>query len=84
MPFNTRFVDNTFAIIKAQNFLTRQYKNKINSFGILEWNVDEPSKEVDFLDLTIWIGNGTILTKTHQKPNNLYQYIPPISAHPQG
>ena len=36
-----------------------------------------------FLDLTISIdGNGIISIKTHQKPMNLFLYIPPHSAQP--
>ena len=55
-----------------------------NDFGILKWECDEPRQSVDFLDLTITIVNGRIVTKTYQKKNNPYLYIPPHSAHPAG
>ncbi|KAL7523454.1 hypothetical protein ACHAWF_000528 [Thalassiosira exigua] len=58
------------------------FQEDINSFGILEWNIDEPSKQVDFLDLTLCIDCDRILTKTYQKPINLYRYITPTSAPP--
>ena len=37
---------------------------------------------VNFLDLTLTIKNGRIVTNTYQKAMNLHLYIPPISAHP--
>ena len=59
------------------------FKNEINNFGILEWEFEEPSKKVNFLDLTISIENEMIVTKTFQKALNLYQYLSPIiSNHP--
>ncbi len=59
-------------------------KRDYNDFGILKWNFITPSNSVDFLDLTIWIENDRILTRTYQKPNHPYLYIPPQSAHPPG
>jgi hypothetical protein len=58
----------------------------MNSFGEpghrLEWTSEPPSRTVDFLDLTIHIGDdGRITTKTFQKEMNLFLYIPPISSH---
>jgi hypothetical protein len=37
--------------------------------------------KADFLDLTLEIKNGCIVTKTYEKPTNLFLYIPPTSAH---
>jgi len=54
-----------------------------NNYDILTWDFDIiPSATVNFLDLTITINpNYRIQTKTYQKAMNLYQYIPPSSAH---
>ena len=48
------------------------FKKETNNFGILEWEFEEPSKKVNFLDLTISIENEKISTKTFQKAMNLY------------
>ena len=44
-------------------------------FGLLEWETSELSTSVDFLDLTISIGDDRrIQFQTYQKPMNLYLY----------
>ena len=53
------------------------FKDDINGFGILKWNVEDPSLGVDFLDLTLTIEDGNIVSKIYQKPLNLYQYMCP-------
>ena len=61
------------------------FKKEVNNFGILEWEFEEPSQKVNFLDLTISIENDSfITTKTFQKAMNLYQYLSPMSNHPPG
>ena len=54
----------------------------MNGWGKLKWIISERSQEVNFLDLTISLKQGKLLTRTYQKSMNLYLYIPPISAHP--
>ena len=61
-----------------------EFKKDVNTFGILTWEIHEPSHTIDFLDLTVEIKDGSIVTRTYQKPMNLYQYIPPHSSHPPG
>jgi len=52
---------------------------------MLEWDVSDLKRSVNFLDLTITITpEGYVQTKTYQKEMNLYLYIPPSSAHPPG
>ena len=55
-----------------------------NSFGLLKWESNEPLSQVYFLDLTLTISKGKIITKTFQKANNPYVHIPPHSAHTPG
>jgi len=62
----------------------KRFQQDTNTFGILTWEFEDLSSEVDFLDLTIRIEDNRIVTKTFQKALNLYQYIPPRSAHPPG
>ena len=51
------------------------YKD-VNDFGILKWDIANddlrPSTSVNFLDLTISIKDGKIVTKTYQKAMNLF------------
>ena len=84
--FYVRFIDDIFGIWLdfGSSHTWEQFKHDTSSFGILQWEFDEPSSSATFLDLTISIENGNIVTKTYQKAMNLYQYIPPTSAHPPG
>ena len=53
-------------------------------FGKLEWEVSTRDVSVHFLDLTLVIAGDKLTTKIYEKPENLYLYIPPHSAHPPG
>ena len=50
----------------------------------LEWIFEEISKKVNYMDMTILIHEGWIVTSIYEKAMNLYLYIPPHSAHPPG
>ena len=66
-----------------QNFT--EVLSKEMEFGTLEWEVEEPTRTTNFLDLTVKLEpNGGFKTKTYVKPMNLHLYIPPESAHPKG
>ncbi|KAL7501818.1 LOW QUALITY PROTEIN: hypothetical protein ACHAXN_000127, partial [Cyclotella atomus] len=39
---------------------------------------------INFLDLNLTIEGRRVVTRTYQKPDNPYLYIPPHSAHPDG
>jgi len=99
LRFLKRFIDDLFAVvlIGGDDGMSEaewsQFKKDLNEWTeaedpdsecILTWECDEPSTSVDFLDLTVEIRDGSFITKTYQKPMNLYQYIPPNSAHPPG
>lgn len=59
------------------------FQRDLNSVTKLQWETEQLSTNVTFLDLTISITNHqTIHTKTYQKPMHLHLYIPPHSAHP--
>jgi hypothetical protein len=58
------------------------FKNKLNSWGTLQWEIEQPSLNTTFLDLSISISKQRIHFSTFQKPLNLYLYLPPLSAHP--
>jgi hypothetical protein len=57
-------------------------KSAINDFGILRWDISELTNSLDYLDIELTIKDGRLITKTFQKEMNLYQYLPPHSAHP--
>ena len=87
IPFLRRFIDDMkgVVLVGGDDGMTRQEWNEFKkdlAFGLLTWEVEEPSLSVNFLDLTIEIKNRAFVTRTYQKPINLYQYIPPSSAHP--
>jgi hypothetical protein len=86
--FYRRFIDDAFIVQLSRGRPDRYnlLQQTMNSFGEdghrLEWTSEPPSMQVDFLDLTILIGNDRrICTKTFQKEMNLFLYIPPISSH---
>jgi hypothetical protein len=52
------------------------FKREWNSWGNLEWIVEEPSLNTTFLDLSFLLGPPS------QLPPSNYLYIPPLSSHP--
>ena len=77
-----RFVDDLSILWLGSLERFNELKEDINDFGILRWKVEEPSNQGIFLDLVISISpEGTVSTKTYQKPMNLYLYLLPSSAH---
>ncbi|KAL7476883.1 hypothetical protein ACHAW6_008090 [Cyclotella cf. meneghiniana] len=83
--FHARFIDDVFFIwIGDTDTSWEELIQDYNNFGILKWDVTRPKLAVNFLDLELTIENGRITSKTFQKPNNPYLYIPPHSAHAPG
>jgi hypothetical protein len=83
--FYHRYIDDIFGIwlpSSSNNHTWSHFKEELNNWGKLTWCVEEPSKQVNFLDLTITLDQSSVTFATYQKPLNLYLYIPPLSAHP--
>lgn len=79
-----RFIDDGIGAWIGPDYRWIEFQADVNDFGDLKWEVNPLSSSVDFMDLTISINSSLyIQTKTYQKPMNLYQYIPPTSAHPR-
>jgi len=89
LVFCTRYIDDGFGVwiknsdvsVDAEFF--REFTEALN-FGKLTWEVTDRTRSVNFLDLTLSIHAGRIKTCIYEKPENLYLYIPPHSAHPPG
>jgi len=81
-----RYIDDIFGIwLPPKENATatwNRFKETLNSWGKLEWVIEEPSWQTNFLDLHLEIHGPSIDISTYQKPMNLYLYIPPLSAHP--
>jgi hypothetical protein len=50
----------------------------------LDWEIEELGTMSNFLDLTLTLKDRAIVTKTYQKPMNLFLYILEHSVHPPG
>jgi hypothetical protein len=88
---HARLIDDAFQIWDLARLPTDIRHNFIPhmehemNFGSLSWEVEQPARSVNFLDLTIAIeSDGSITTRTFVKAMNLHLYIPPTSAHPKG
>jgi hypothetical protein len=89
LMFYKRFIDDGFAVwlhnlnptIDAENW--NDFKALTNAMG-LNWTFKSPRKKLVFMDMTIQIKGGKIVTTIYAKPMALYQYIPPNSCHPPG
>jgi len=81
-----RYIDDIIGIWlppnKNKTTTWNNFKERLNSWGTLRWNIEEPTNSTHFLDLNISKKGSSITTSTFQKPLNLYLYIPPLSAHP--
>jgi len=78
-----RYIDNIFGIwVDSPETTWEDFKQTLDQFGQLRWNLEDRTTSTNFLDLHINIVQDQIQTKTFQKELNLYLYIPPTSAHP--
>ena len=71
-----RYIDDMFAVVLfgGDDCFTpedwKDFKKDMNSYGMLKWEIDQPSKSVNYLDLTVTIVDVRIETKTYPKPLN--------------
>ena len=77
-----RYIDDILGISVFEDASTwEEFKADVSNFGILTWTFEEPSQQVNFLDMTLSIVGDHIESRTYQKKMNLYLYIPPASGH---
>ena len=82
--FLRRYIDDMFGIwvMNDPSMTWNAFGEAINNFGLLRWEINEPTLSLDYLDINITINNNSIVTRTFRKAMNLYQFLPPHSAHP--
>lgn len=80
----SRFIDDIFFVFEGSrdelNVFIQFIKNLIDGIDVTH---QISQSNVDFLDLNIFIKNGHISVRTHQKSLNRYLYLPPSSFHPK-
>lgn len=80
-----RFIDDIFGIWTGCDAQWSSFKRDLDTFGSLRWEASSLAHTAIFLDLEIRLNaERWIETKTYQKPQNLFLYIPPASAHAPG
>ena len=83
--FYKRYIDDVFGIwVETNDSLSFEDFQRDLTFHQLKWEVNPLSNSVIFLDLEIYIKESKLLTKMYEKALNLYLYISPFSAHPNG
>ena len=88
--FYKRFIDDVFGVWLTHpdpivnKRLWADFCTAMNGWHGLEWDTEEPSTSVNFMDMTITIVDGKLETTLYEKEQNLYLYIPPHSSHPKG
>ena len=88
--FYCQYIDHVFAIwfpdsnntIDNNNW--NMFQHQLNGWGGLEWEINDRTDSVVFLDLTLSIRNNKIHSMLYEKPLNLHLYLPARSAHPLG
>ena len=84
-----RFIDDGFgiwihdinAVVDAANW--KEFQTACNC-GSLDWTFSKRGKTVVFMDMTLEIVRGNIVTSLYAKPNALHLFIPPHSCHAPG
>jgi len=82
-PFIGRLIDDIFTTWKFGKLTLLKLVEELNKFHkSIKFEVSYSDKEVHFLDTTVYIKNGEILTKLYTKPTDRKQYLHYTSAHP--
>eukprot|EP00804_Cyclotella_cryptica_P024906 CCRYP_011806-RE/>CCRYP_011806-RE protein AED:0.30 eAED:0.30 QI:0/-1/0/1/-1/0/1/0/232 len=85
-----RFIDDIFGIWlsdpspEVNEAKWEEFTQDLNCWYGLTWPCTAPALSCDFMDMTISIENGTLVTRVFKKDMNLYLYLPPTSSHPKG
>jgi hypothetical protein len=85
--FYRRFIDDGIGVWLCDDpLIWASFLKCLNTWGSLKWTSDGLTDEIIFMDLRIKIDpfSNCLVYETYQKSMNLYLYIPPTSAHPQG
>ena len=86
--FYRRFIDDGIGVWLGNEdpLIWDSFLKCLNTWGSLKWTSDGLTNEIIFMDLKITINpfSNRLTYETYQKSMNLYLYIPPNSAHPQG
>ena len=78
-----RFIDNVLCILLVDPDPAKDSQQWTSFVALmqdyygLEWIFEEISKKVNYMDMTISIHKGRIVTSLYEKAMNLYLYIPP-------
>ena len=91
LAFYKRYIDDIFAIWLTDSDPIRdaetwsEFKEFTDSFHGLRWDFTEPKRSnVNFMDMSLSIEGGKIVSTIYEKPLALNLYIPPSSSHPPG
>ena len=79
------YIDDVFGIwVPTNPTLTFDNLARDMNFHKLQWEVNQPSTTVTFLDMVLTIKNRSVETQLYEKILNLYLYISPFSSHSPG
>ena len=84
------FIDDIFSIWLLDESpshneeLWTAFKSHMQQWHGLSWEFSTLSRSCTFMDLTITVESNKLTMTVYEKPQNLYLYIPPTSAHPKG
>ena len=90
LAFYKRYIDDIFAIWLTDSDPIRDAETwsefkEFTSFHGLRWDFTEPKRSnVNFMDMSLSIEGGKIVSTIYEKPLALNLYIPPSSSHPPG